>query len=540
MFTHLDMDSFFDPTWTLEYGDRVFYFDAFLSHNRADKSPLLKSRLQEAGLRVWHDSDADLRARKVRVRVNHGLQNSRFVVVCIAGTFVDSPWCRAEYLPALDVGSRAHVQRVLVAQLSPSIIVPAALQSAPVFDCTHQIHPSLLDLLKTANRLTFGPGPVLQAPRTLPATPSLELEALIRQTQDWDWQFEDRGVDPERDARFLTSRFAVMFLTRTAEYDPDPEGQKIQTYCSMLCRIPAETAQRWPSELRQAIFDFAALVARSPDGGDRANALYIFEWLASAGSRPTALDGISEMLRTELDPVMLAEAVKVCKHLRLAVGEIPKEVLQLAFLRGSSRLALDSTLYFRDFLSDAIRLRCALKGDLVDESFLNASEQLLLIEERVAFILKESVYLDLDGIKDRLRVPLGISDLELELRLLRRVMDLFPKVHKDEADQLYERVVNLVHLVAATSEEKHGEPLLAMAEWVLGYALYPLLTCLLAAPATRTVAVETYRQVCSVMKMSDKYSREVPVYLAGLEVALATSNFHQATETIEMGLVRLL
>lgn len=538
--TSLDLDSFLDPTWTPEYGNRVFYFDAFLSHNRADSSPSLKSRLEASGLRIWHDSDADLRARKVRVRVAAGLKSSRFVVVCIHDAFLDSLWCRAEYLPALDIEKRTRVQRILVARMSPSIAVPSALQGAPVFDCTHEIPAAILDLLTTANRLVFDPAALLQAPSSLPAAPSPELKAVVLGALDWKWEMDDFDRDPERTARFITARIAPAFLARRAGDLLDPASQKVQVYASMLGRIPAEGAQQWPHELRQAICDFAGLVARSTDRDDRANAIHIFEWLATAGSRPAAIAAISEMLRTDTDPIVLAEGLKACHHIKVAAGEISPAALELAFLRGSSHLAADSTSYFADSLSDAVRLRCALKGDLIDERFLTASEQLLLIEERVRFVLDESVYLDLDGIADQVRVHLQISDLELELRQLCHVMPLFGKVPEPEAAQLYQRVVSLIGSVAAASEEKHGQPLLAMAEWVRQCALYPLLRCMVSAPATREAAAETYRRVCSVMQMSDKCACEVPIYLAGLEVALATNNFGQAEDKIERGLLEAM
>ncbi len=533
----LDLDSFFDPTWTPDYGNRVFFFDAFLSHNRADSSPSLKSRLEASGLRIWHDADADLRARKVRVRVAAGLKSSRFVVVCIHDGFLDSLWCRAEYLPALDIEKRTQVQRVLVAQMSASIVVPSPLQGAPAFDCTHEIPPAMLDLLTTGNRLAFDPGPVLQAACSLPVSPTEALKAVIEEACEWEWAKDEFGSDPERDAKIMTARLAISYLRKTAGDELDLTGQRIQAYRSILSRVPAATAQQWPSELRQAICDFAALIACSTDRDDRANALYILEWLAAAGSRPEDLAAISEVLRTDTDPIVLGEGLKAYAHLRVGAGEISQAVLELAFLRGSSRLGADSTSYFAGSISEAVRLRCALKGDLIDESFLTASEQLLLIEERVNFVLSESVYLDLEGVADQVRIPLQISDLELELRQLRHVMRLFAGLPQQEATQLYQRVVSLIGSVAATSEERQGQPLLAMAEWVLEYALYPLLRSMLNTPATREAAVETYRRVCFVMEASGKFGHEVPVYLAGLEAALATNDFGQAQDKIERGLL---
>lgn len=150
-----------------------------------------------------------------------------------------------------------------------------------------------------------------------------------------------------------------------------------------------------------------------------------------------------------------------------------------------------------------MRLRSVLKGDVIDESFLAPSEQLLLIEERVSFILAERVYLELDSNADQVRVHLEISDLELELRQLRR------------------------------------QPVLAMDEWVMEYSLYPLLRCMVFAPASREAAVETFRLVCSIMETSGKFAREVPVYLSGLDVALATNDVAQAENTIMRGLIRV-
>lgn len=72
------LDDIFVPDWSSELGDRAFAYDAFISHNRQDRSAALARQLSENGARVWHDGDADLRDRRVRQKVAQALRASRF------------------------------------------------------------------------------------------------------------------------------------------------------------------------------------------------------------------------------------------------------------------------------------------------------------------------------------------------------------------------------------------------------------------------------------------------------------------------------
>src|SRR5690348_8590564 len=124
----INVDSFFEPTWSEELGDRVFPFDAFLSHNRADGSDQLATALRDKGLKVWHDSDADVRDRRVQQAIGMALWGSRYVVVCVTANFRDSHWVRAEYLNALSDEKRAAATRVIVAEMEPGAVVPKVLR----------------------------------------------------------------------------------------------------------------------------------------------------------------------------------------------------------------------------------------------------------------------------------------------------------------------------------------------------------------------------------------------------------------------------
>src|SRR5262245_23277035 len=114
--------------WTDELGDRVFPYDAFLSHNRNDNSTQLAQRLEKGGMRIWHDENADLRDRRVISNVAKALRRSRFVVVCIGPSFNDSVWLKAEYRLALELEKRAKITRVVVATSEGGTSVPSELQ----------------------------------------------------------------------------------------------------------------------------------------------------------------------------------------------------------------------------------------------------------------------------------------------------------------------------------------------------------------------------------------------------------------------------
>jgi hypothetical protein len=73
------------PDWIDPEEDRAFYCDAFISHRRFDQSESLGASLTNKGVRVWHDTNADLADRRVRDYIRLALASSRTVVVCLEG-----------------------------------------------------------------------------------------------------------------------------------------------------------------------------------------------------------------------------------------------------------------------------------------------------------------------------------------------------------------------------------------------------------------------------------------------------------------------
>ena len=48
---HLPLQHYWHP----DFGARVFWYDAFLSHNRGDESAILDAKLQASGVRTYYD-----------------------------------------------------------------------------------------------------------------------------------------------------------------------------------------------------------------------------------------------------------------------------------------------------------------------------------------------------------------------------------------------------------------------------------------------------------------------------------------------------
>lgn len=93
---------------------RVFAHDMFISHRRFDLPDSLIAALSADGAHPVWDCDLDLRDRRVMQGVGQAMRRSRFVALWVSNHFIDSPWCRAEYLNALWVEEKYEIPRALV------------------------------------------------------------------------------------------------------------------------------------------------------------------------------------------------------------------------------------------------------------------------------------------------------------------------------------------------------------------------------------------------------------------------------------------
>lgn len=114
---------------------RVFPHDVFISHRRFDLPTALVDALSAWGANVVWDCNLDLRDRRVMQGVGRAMRRSRFVALYASDRYVDSPWCRAEYLNALWIEEKYNIPRALVICESEAALsrVPETLQAVRQF-----------------------------------------------------------------------------------------------------------------------------------------------------------------------------------------------------------------------------------------------------------------------------------------------------------------------------------------------------------------------------------------------------------------------
>ena len=116
----------------------VFAQDMFISHRRFDLPHSLIAALSADGAHPVWDCDLDLRDRRVMQGVARAMRRSRFVALWVSNHFVDSPWCRAEYLNALWVEEKYGIPRALVVCESETALsrIPDTLRGVRQFVMT--------------------------------------------------------------------------------------------------------------------------------------------------------------------------------------------------------------------------------------------------------------------------------------------------------------------------------------------------------------------------------------------------------------------
>src|ERR1022692_2760116 len=119
----IDLDRWLAEESAAEPGGRLFPHDLFISHRRFNLPTALIQALRELDLTVAWDCDLDLRDRRVMSGVSRAMRRSRYIALYASLDYVDSPWCRAEYLNALWVEEKFRFQRAIVICESDEAIV---------------------------------------------------------------------------------------------------------------------------------------------------------------------------------------------------------------------------------------------------------------------------------------------------------------------------------------------------------------------------------------------------------------------------------
>jgi hypothetical protein len=500
---HINLDSFLPISWSKQYGNRAFEFDAFISHNRGDlRSRELMQKLSERGAKVWYDDDQDVRDRRVMERVTRALIRSRFVVVSIQAGFRDSPWCCAEYLPALNVENQAAAKRVLVAQMEPEAPIPEALAGSERFECCR-----LSEIDRLANRITHGncvPFDSDLLDVKLPDVPN-------RDNLLADWRVISQQVERRNDANAMTLWLMSDIVIQGRVESP----QHLQQARQIL--IEQVDLQAFSEKELSFLCSSVLLLCRHSNVDDRANGLLMLLHLAEREPTYNLRNDLFRLIATEPDDSLIKVVFPWFERHWTSMDAGERSVVELCALRIPTYLQSDySRSPILQKLSEVTRVKLLARGPGTDS--LSHKEKMHLLEERTTYILESGETVMNDSSLDQLRPLLGISDIELVFRGLRQL--LFPNGPGAETRALAPCFVALVEKVTNHSARHKGKPLVAMQQDVLDYVLFPLLWCVTQQPLGIRVE-RIYRKICNIMKEYSDYYYEVRVYRDALKRAKA-------------------
>ncbi len=149
----VDLDRWLAGERERESEGRICPNDVFISHRRFDLPTALVESLTSESARVVWDCDLDLRDRRVMQGVARAMRRARFIALYVSDGYVDSPWCRAEYLNALWVEEQYKIQRAVVICASDLAVsrIPETLRRARRFVLTDSGLHQLRDFVTTGN-----------------------------------------------------------------------------------------------------------------------------------------------------------------------------------------------------------------------------------------------------------------------------------------------------------------------------------------------------------------------------------------------------
>lgn len=125
----------------------------FISHRTvdADLAKRLAEEIQQAGYRVWLDEWEILVGDSVVERINAGLENAKYVVVCYSEAGVLSTWMNREWMSALSRQLEGHNLKLLPVRLSGGT-PPAILSDIRYADLVRDWNRGIRELLQAMTR----------------------------------------------------------------------------------------------------------------------------------------------------------------------------------------------------------------------------------------------------------------------------------------------------------------------------------------------------------------------------------------------------
>jgi hypothetical protein len=272
----------FTSDWSRKtHGNRVFDFDAFISHAGGDRSAMLARYLRSQGASVWHDESQEMGDAAWRMRLVNALLHSRYVVLVIDDDLdiANRDWVTAEWRSALEAEHLSGARRLIIANWTSESKVPAELSEHPQFNIDHQAD-ELAQLVIAGNLL---PSDLIE--ENAPPTITMVLESWPDNTID------EADRSPAR---------VLLGLTQCAlqEVQADLASPAPTLYQLSRLSFALHTADNLDLDsLGPVVTGLEALASFGHYEG-RANSCFMLRALAVEGSKPAG-DALLRVMRRE-------------------------------------------------------------------------------------------------------------------------------------------------------------------------------------------------------------------------------------------------
>lgn len=245
-----------------------FQYDVFLSHNRGDKPRVvpLAERLREAGLRVWLDDWVLRPGDDVDLAIEHGLEASRTLVLCMSPAAFGSDQVGLERSTVL-FRDPANQDRRFIPVLLADCDLPDTLRRFKYVDYRDEGDAAFQELLAACRAEIEAPAPVPEPSlRKKPeaAEPLAVLEQKLKGHKNWV-----RSVAVSPDGKWAASgsddKWVKIWDLETGECGATLKGHAVSGSHD-------KTVKLWDLETRSCVGtfeghqDWVDSVAISPDG----------------------------------------------------------------------------------------------------------------------------------------------------------------------------------------------------------------------------------------------------------------------------------
>jgi TIR domain len=114
---------------------KAFEYDVFLSYSSKDRKTVhsLAKRLKKDGLRVWLDAWEIQPGDSIPLKIQHGLERSRTLLMCMSPAYFDSEWGTLEHHTLL-FRDPTNAQRRFIPLLIANCIPPDVIAQFAYID----------------------------------------------------------------------------------------------------------------------------------------------------------------------------------------------------------------------------------------------------------------------------------------------------------------------------------------------------------------------------------------------------------------------